>query len=188
MFTTKAPTQDAFDQFMRDNYPQPDSLAVIARYKSTVPFSKRLNTWMSNYLQDLIATGKIDAVDYTDDDSYDTFDKVKAYYDQTNRLKVWSGASKGTVFGDELSNWRFRAWHDYIHITRGFQFTTEGESMTAFVQAAELPEEWQFEKNLILCEVIGQVLYNAHHNGEFPTNQRKFAINYLSTGDITKKY
>lgn len=160
--------------------------AALRRYKAEHPFSQRLNEWIEEHLLGLRRRELIAGIDFTEDNSYDNLEAITKYFNETGRLIVWNGASENTIFGYHLNNTLFRAWHDYVHITNQFDFTTEGESMTAWVQAAELPSEWYFEKQLILCEVIGQVLYHKYHN-EFPVNQRLFAINYLETGDITIK-
>lgn len=164
------------------------NLSTFNRLKQSVPFSERLNDWIVSHMETLVRTGQIDGIDYTDDEGYDTLENITKYYNDTHRLMIWQGASDNTIFGDPKVNLLFRAWHDYEHIVNQFPFTTEGESMTAFKQIAQLPQEWGFEQRLILTEVIGQVLYNHYHNGAFPVDQRRFAVGYMQNGDITVKY
>ncbi len=161
--------------------------ARLKRYKSTEPFSDRLNNKIVDLMEGFIQSGIIDGIDYTDSDRYDTFEAITDYYNEHHRLIVWRGASDGSVFGDPKINHLFRAWHDLMHILNKFDFSTEGESMTGFLQMAQLPEDWHFERQLILSEVIGQVLYYKYHN-EFPTDQRAFALYHMFSGDVTIEF
>jgi hypothetical protein len=81
----------------------------------------------------------------------------------------------------------FRAWHDYIHITRGLDFSPMNEAAVAFIQASELPWDWWYEKQLIMCEVVGQVVGH-HRTGDFPEDQRKFTAALLQSGETNQKF
>lgn len=104
---------------------------------------------------------------------------------RTGRIAVWTGASQQTIFGDAEMNWRFRAWHDSVHIAHALPFTMAGETMAAYIQCAQLirtmPEngtERGKALQLILCEVIGQAHeYELH--GAFPADQLAFTAAHL---------
>lgn len=162
--------------------------AQLMRYKKSVPFSERLNDWITEKVAQLVSDGHIDGIDFTDSDDYGTLEAIKNYYKDTHRLIVWTGGSDDTIFADPEVNWAFRAWHDYVHIVNDLPFTVEGESLVAFLQAAELPKDWYLERQLILSEVVGQVLYNHFHNGEFPSDQRAFTVHFCLTGDVRRRF
>lgn len=169
---------------MNTNYK--NNLSIFKRYKKDYPFSSKLNQFLELWEVESINNGLFSRIDTTDSDQYDTLESITDYYNKTGNLIVWSGASFETIFGNERSNILFRAWHDYYHIVNQFSFDLEGESMTAYRQIADLPSDWLFEKQLVLCEVIGQGLYNIKF-GEFPKNQRDFTISYLTHGLLDRQ-
>jgi hypothetical protein len=58
-----------------------------------------------------------------------------------------------------------------------------GETQAAFIQAAELPSDWWFERFLLLTEITGQVHYYEKHS-QFANEQREYTIEILKTGKI----
>lgn len=100
-------------------------------------------------------------------------------------LRVWDGASSGTIWGDARNNHAFRAWHDSHHISGQFSFTREGEAAACEYQIAQLyvafpgaPKSWAA---VIRAEVIGQADYFVAF-GRFPTDQLAFFRDYLTNG------
>lgn len=61
------------------------------------------------------------------DNAPNTYEDLVKHYHETGRMTVWSGGSDKTIFGDEKSNYAFRAWHDLCHLRGGHNFTPEGE-------------------------------------------------------------
>ena len=96
-------------------------------------------------------------------------------------LVVWSGASDNTIYGSNIVNHAFRAWHDSLHLKLQADFTLEGEIRVATEQARILNADNL--GRIILAEVQDQALYLAKH-GSFPINQLEFMIQYLSKGVI----
>lgn len=163
------------------------NLAELSRYKNSVPFSADLNSWIENYVYSLLDSGSISGVDYFENDEYDTFEAILGHYKATNRVAIWSGASDNNIFGSSEINLLFRVWHDYIHITNNLNFDAINEIKVAKIQSAQLPFNMLEEKLLIEADIIGQVLYYLEYN-EFPIDQRKFTIDFLTYGTITDKF
>ncbi len=115
----------------------------------------------------------------------DTFEKLAAHVQETGRMLVWNGASEHTIFGDDETNFAFRAWHDFCHVKGGFPFTPEGEAKAAAMQIEHIravygyTPESDYMARLIDAEVNGQVGYATMHNDEFPSNQAAFVRHYL---------
>jgi hypothetical protein len=110
----------------------------------------------------------------------DSLEKITNYYNRTGIVMVWTGASENTIFGNEMVNFKFRAWHDLIHITGQHAFDAKGERAVMEEQQRQAPEF----KDLIECEVIGQVEY-FEATGKFPDNQIEFAKQYLKQKGAT---
>lgn len=118
-------------------------------------------------------------IDFLESDNVDTFDKLKDYYSKSNRLPVWKGASENTIFSRPEINWYFRAWHDLIHLENNYDFSPLGEINTCIEQINELPNEWSYERNLLIAEVIGQVMHFEAFKA-FPDNQVEFTKQFLN--------
>jgi hypothetical protein len=114
------------------------------------------------------------------DNAPDTYAGAIEAMNTQGRVVVWTGASGGTIFDDQETNWAFRAWHDATHIRHALPFTPEGEAATAYVQAADLVAEYGDDTDvvemvaLLFCEVIGQVAH-VTKTGAFPADQMAFA-------------
>jgi hypothetical protein len=148
----------------------------------TTPFCLGFNATLWEIVKELMPDGF--------DVSPNTFEALQAYWLKHKRVCVWDGASSDTIFGNEPTNWAFRAWHDYGHILTKGDFSLEGEVAVAHWQIAILEQHvetrlaktpwlvsrhWdarlRFWKRLIQVEVIEHF----ERTGEFPVNQRQFA-------------
>ena len=149
--------------------------------KDSLSFSPRLNnyinTWFEQYKDTFVFT---DEDDFDADDIEGTLGTHIRRYKRTGKIHIWTGASENTIFADATVNHKFRAWHDYIHITNNIGYDFVGESIVSSMQQAQLPLGWEFEKELIHCEVVGQGQYFMKW-GEFLLDQRKFSLEYLNS-------
>lgn len=101
---------------------------------------------------------------------------------------VWNGASERTIWGRRSINHAFRAWHDAAHYLGQYDFNRAGETATLGMQERQLVQymvhqgySWRqidAMKALLRCEILGQLEYQ-ERNGEFPNDQRAFAIEWL---------
>jgi hypothetical protein len=118
-------------------------------------------------------------------DAPDTFEKLASHVEKTGRMLVWNGASDNTIFGDAEVNYAFRAWHDWCHLSGGCEFTPEGEMNAALIQIDHIRSVYGYTPDadnmvlLVWAEVVGQVQYHEHHDGQFPTDQMAFVKHYL---------
>lgn len=140
------------------------------RYKKTVPFSQRLNDWIIERAE------RVNYCRCNDDVPPEVLLMFKG-----KQFPVSTMYCENTVFGDPDINVMFRAWHDDVHLTNDYGFDLNGEVLTAFKQASELPIDWHYERELILIEVIAQVQY-AFSTGGFVEDQREFNINVRKHG------
>lgn len=127
------------------------------------PFSQRLNDWIVQ------RSSKIDY--YVVDRDVSPEEIIR--YEHSDTIPISSCYCENNIFGSKDVNIAFRAWYDHVHLKNGFGFDLLGETQTAFAQAAELPHDWHYERNLILIEVIGQVAY-FELNKEFVSDQVDF--------------
>jgi hypothetical protein len=143
-------------------------------YRSPSPLNWQFNASV-RALASLHAPGWI-----ASDDAPATYDELDVTRAEHGRIVVWTGASERTIFDDIETNWAFRAWHDAAHLRHALPFTIEGETATAYVQAADIVAEYGDDTDaadmvaLLLCEVIGQAEIFAAC-GEFPADQMAFA-------------
>jgi len=118
------------------------------------------------------------------DSAPSTFQELNA--SKTATLTVWTGASQGTVWGLESSNWHFRAWHDSIHLRHQFDFSKSGELKATEVQCVEASRlVGDSFASIIEAEVKGQVEHFEKF-GRFPENQLEFILEYLRTGALNQ--
>ena len=162
----------------------------LHRLKQEIPFSNKLNDfickWIENNKDKFVFT---DTDDFDPNDIEGTLQKHIQRYNETGKIHVWTGCSDKTIFADATVNHKFRAWHDYIHVTEGYGYDFIGESIVADIQRQQLPKEWVLERELVMCEIVGQAQYNMIY-GEFIDNQRLFTADYLNNVKQTlkKKY
>lgn len=150
--------------------------AQLERLKSSAPFSQRLNDFI---------VSRANAISYLSGDFKEVdFEEFKFQSIANGYMKIDNKHCENTIFGDPEINIMFRAWHDSIHLELNEDFSPMAEVRVAFKQIAELPQDWLYERQLILMEVAGQVAYNDKHNGAFPENQREFTINLIANGTM----
>lgn len=150
--------------------------AQLERLKSSAPFSQRLNDFIIERVKDVkFISNNWDELEF---EEFKLFTQVNGFMPISNQF------CDNTIFGDPEINIMFRAWHDSIHLELNEDFSPMAEVRVAFKQISELPEEWLYERQLILMEVAGQVAYNDKHNGAFPENQREFTINLIANGTM----
>lgn len=157
---------------------------MLTRYKKTLPFSQRLNDFINKWFEEhqhIFTFTDVD--DFDGDDLEGTLKRYQEVYKQEGIIKIWTGASDNTIFGTAEMNWKFRAWHDYIHITQGFGFDFAGESIVCQIQKEMIPSDWLYEKDLIHTEIIGQAQFFVH-NGFFIDDQRRFTSVYMTWGVV----
>ena len=118
---------------------------------------------------------------------------LRAHYEATGRICVWSGGSEHTIFADRETNYAFRAWHDWRHLTGNHDFTPEGELEVYWAQEGDIsrvygayPREW---RTILWAEIVGQGEYE-RANGTFPQDQMAFVKCYLQvpTLALTKEF
>jgi hypothetical protein len=97
---------------------------------------------------------------------------------RAGKLVVWAGASEGTVYGDALVNYAFRAWHDSLHLKLQAPFTLQGETVVALEQARILGLHSRTWASLVMAEVLGQASYLAE-TGMFPKDQVRFTLDAM---------
>lgn len=163
------------------------SVSQLIRLKNNVPFSAKLNQFCGNFVQDLQDSGEIKQIIYSSNDNFNTFEKIKKAYDFDKTLHIWTGASDNNIFGSSDLNILFRVWHDYTHVKYNLDFEPINEIQVCNIQMSNLPEDYNFEKLLINSDITGQVLYFSKF-GEFPTDQRKFTIDFLKNSLINSKF
>ncbi len=81
-------------------------------------------------------------------------------------------------------NHAFRAWHDSLHLQHGAAFDLEGERALALehdllAEAAGLGLE---DRRALWCDLLGQAVYAANHNGAFPEDQSAFVYAAMQDG------
>lgn len=115
------------------------------------------------------------------EDAPTTYEEVQAYYKQHGRLCIAQEASKFSIFDCEDTNVHYRAWHDAVHVTKGFKFNVAGEAATCSVQIAMLyrlygdnpaTRRWC---RILLADTLGLVLY-FQRNGTWPLDEAKRRI------------
>jgi len=106
----------------------------------------------------------------------ETLADVVAHYNATGKIKVWAGASEGTIWGPAAGNWLFRGWHDYCHVLSLGEFNAAGEALVCYVQKSQT--ESSFMHKALQIEIMGQLEYQIEI-GHFPVDQLQFFINKI---------
>lgn len=148
------------------------------RLKSSSPFSNRLNKWVFNWFKNHESIFVFTQEDDFDMDLQATLNRSVELFERTNKIIVNSNNCQDSIYGDQMINLYARSIHEYCHIKNNLSFNFFGESLVANLQASMLPNDWFFEKKLILIDVIGQLQY-FHKHKEYVINQRKFCIDYM---------
>lgn len=160
-----------------------EKIARCIRLKAIHPFSENLNKWVEQQFTKLPFE-----VVFVEGEPYADFETMQdAFRENPNRLEVSTLHSEKTIFGDPQVNWKFRAIHDFLHLVHGLDFTYEAELLVNYHQTVFALQTGRgllrdFELSLLNIETAGQIAYH-RSTGEFPSDQRKFAI-----GELVKMY
>lgn len=167
------------------------TIGILQRLKSSVPFSTTLNAYINNKYAELVGTYHLEVV-LSDKDKY--FDMAGGDPERAfcymledfnaGKLVIWTGESENTIFGDPWINYQFRAIHDIFHCVYQKGFSAGDELQVNYLQQQAFCFDGlgEFDRELLNIETAGQVLY-FDACGEFPKDQRKFAI-----GELVKTY
>lgn len=110
-------------------------------------------------------------------------DRVRFYRD-TGKLAIWSGGSERTIFGSARTNYLFRAWHDWCHISSGVCnyaigplgcFEPSAEYKVADFQCNGLGDSLA---KLVQAEVSGQARH-FEATGNFVADQIAFTLSMM---------
>jgi hypothetical protein len=115
-----------------------------------------------------------------------TLTELRECHAHTGRIRVWSDGGDRTIFADSETNYAFRAWHDYHHLTGNHEFTPAGELVVCMLQMLDMVRVYGGDRvygedrwhRLLWAEIVGQGEY-AGANGVFPTDQMAFVRAYL---------
>lgn len=117
----------------------------------------------------------------------ETFEALVQHVETTGRMLVWSGGSDETIYACPETNYAFRAWHDWCHLTGNHAFTPEGERAACAMQQAHLLALYGDNPTtrrwcaILDAEINGQVAFNQATGGEFPVDQYSFVQDCLAT-------
>jgi hypothetical protein len=96
---------------------------------------------------------------------------------------VFSGESETTIYPTSTDNYRFRFIRDYYHYSLAKEFTPKDEVYVHQYIEQSLKDLGvsALARALYLADTEGQT---KHHEttGQFPENQRQFAIDYVTNG------
>jgi len=147
-----------------------------------LPISPKLNNFIENWFEskkDLFTFVSVD--DFDENDIEGTLKKHIKRFEDTKKINIWTGESEKTIFASSKINHKFRAWHDFYHITKNLSYNPEGEILVCEEQKKDLPKNFDFEKTLLDIEIKGQIEYFEQKN-KFVSNQYNFCIEYLKNG------
>lgn len=171
-------------EFAYNKYRREELISNFSRLKNDVPFSPRLNEWLTGFYEK-----NREVFVFTDFDDFDSSNikqtlqnHIKRFKD-TGKIHVWTGKSDNTIFGTARQNHFFRAWHEYVHITRALNFDFVGESLVCAFQCNMLPNSWSLERELVYIEIVAQNQFYSV-NKKFVENQRYFCISYMINPEV----
>lgn len=159
------------------------TIAYLLRLKKDYPFSLNLNGYI-NLKFDELSQGI--TVQFVENDPYFTTNDLELnaqnMFSDFNQglLKIWTGASENTIFGNPEINHKFRFIHDFYHCQNRLGFTAGDELLVNYIQQREFKKDGlsSFDRQLLNIETAGQILYYTLHN-DFPADQREFTIGEL---------
>lgn len=93
--------------------------------------------------------------------------EMRAIYTEIGILAISAINNNSELFPNEL-NLKFRAIHDYIHLTKNFGCDYEGEYLTFLEQSKGLSKE---AKQVLFSEIVLQACFFLHF-GFFPKKQK----------------
>ena len=174
---------------LRQIHHRPTSGPVPARFLAVVPqpLDRAFNRAVHHIASVLLPSG----FDVSDN-APSSLIGLRAHYEATGRICVWSGGSEHTIFADRETNYAFRAWHDWCHLIGNYDFTPDGEHATMMAQQSDLYARYgdvQRWADILHAEIIGQGEYE-RANGTFPQDQMAFVKCYLQfpTLALTKEF
>lgn len=143
------------------------------------PFSQSLNDFVNKEFDHLTKERGIRVV-FEDGQPYESYEELKYSIDSNKILYISKDFSDTSIFGDPLTNWKFRAVHDMQHYNLDLDFEPQSEFMITYKMLGDYKRKGlsQFDIDLLQIEMNGQVTYFVE-TGDFPTNQRLFTINEL---------
>jgi len=103
-----------------------------------------------------------------------TLAEVAAHYSATRSICVWSGESESSIWGAQ-GNYRFRAWHDALHLSTGIGFEPIPEIEIGRYQARIAGRFGDAFARLVEIETAGQAA-EFLRSGAFVADQIAFAI------------
>jgi hypothetical protein len=127
------------------------------------------------------------------DDAPQTFEELNVLLNSGSRMRVWSGASRDTIYQDANVNFAFRAWHDLCHWWGLYPFTLEGEIATCEMQCRQLIYNHGEDEitrgwcKVLRAEVIGQADYFQRHK-RFPEIQTAFVAAYMADAESALRW
>ena len=127
------------------------------------------------------------------DDAPNTFEDLKQFVNDHGYYEVYNGGCDHTIYDDPQTNYAFRAWHDYHHVTKNLDFTPLNEMKVVLLQIQDIYNLFGVNDktieiaNIIYADGIGQVEYFEKYN-DFPIDQKAFVNDYLITKKIHKEF
>lgn len=149
--------------------------------KDNRAFSSRLNSFIYSWWTNNSQYFKMyDSPQFQLDNASETFESFTREWTLNKTIPMWNDGSKENIFNSAEINAMFRAWHDYMHVTTGNDFTLQGEINTYKIQVEMLPKDWTYERMLLQAEIVGQGVHYTFSD-KIISNQREFARNYIKT-------
>lgn len=149
-----------------------------------IHFKRYKKDWaLSNKLDQFIIDNSYKYPFVVNNNIPETLFAITEYYNTNKHLAISDINSDNTIFANSGINLLYRAWHDFIHIEYKLLFTLEGELEVYNIMQSQLPNDYYLEKFLLYGDIVGQTLYHNKYN-KFPSNQREFVIDFLTTGKL----
>lgn len=144
------------------------------------PFSQSLNDFVNKEFDHLTKERGIQVV-FVEGQPYDNYEELKFDIDFAKQLYISTDFSDTSIFGDPLTNWKFRAVHDMQHYDLDLDFEPQSEFMITYKMLGDYKRKGlsQFDIDLLQIEMNGQVAYYVE-TGDYPVNQREFTIGELN--------
>lgn len=94
---------------------------------------------------------------------------------KTGTYIVFEGGSLDTIFSGRETQYAYRAWHDSIHVSNGWDFSREAETMVAVEQQKIAVEHGVslLDACWLKWDLILHVAHFYHHEEQHPENQTK---------------
>jgi hypothetical protein len=143
--------------------------------------SPRLNTFILKWFeQNSHLFCVYDEPQFRLEDADTSYHAFREHFKKHGTIPMWYDNNEDNIFGSTEVNAKFRAWHDYIHVSSRNDFSLQGEIMSFRIQRRALPVEWRWERALMEAEIIGQGMHYSSSSEVIPS-QRQFALNYIKT-------